>query len=84
MSADFLSTPAAFAAARSSRDSFVYGLSADGSALEYSTFLKVISPAWGYLAVSPLTFLVSVDASGTATVAGTGMAFTPVFSTTTP
>lgn len=76
-SANFPTTPSAFSTTFSSRDAFAYRLSADGSALEYSTFLKVISPEWGYLAVNPLTFLVGVDASGAATVGGTAVTFTP-------
>jgi len=76
MSADFPTTSGAFSPATSTRDAFVYRVSADGSMLEYSTFLKVISPTWGYLAINPVTFLVSVDASGTATVGGTAMSFT--------
>ena len=81
MSADFPTTPGAFSPATSSRDAFVYRVSSDGSTLEYSTFLKLISPTWGYLAVYPLTFLVSVDAGGTATVAGTAITFTAALST---
>ena len=79
-SADFPTTPGAFSPATSSRDAFVYRVSADGSTLEYSTFLKVISPTWGYLATGPVTFLVSVDASGTATVGGTAVTFTAALS----
>ena len=37
----------------------------------------MFSPEWGYLANNPLTFLVGVDASGAATVAGTATTVTP-------
>lgn len=76
-SSNFPTTPSAFSPTFFGRDAFAYRLSADGSALEYSTFLKVISPEWGYLAINPLTFLVSVDATGAATVGGTAMTFIP-------
>jgi hypothetical protein len=76
-SANFPTTPAAFSTTFAGRDAFAYRLSADGSALEYSTFLKVISPTWGYLANNPLTFLVGVDASGAATIGGNAVTFTP-------
>jgi len=77
-STNFPTTPSAFAPTLAGRnDAFAYRLSADGSALEYSTFLKVISPTAGYLANNPLTFLVGVDASGAATVGGTALTFTP-------
>jgi hypothetical protein len=73
-SEDFPTTSGAMVTALGARslDAFTYRLSADGSTLEYSTFLAVISPSWGYLATNgnPLAFLVAVDASGAATIGG--------------
>jgi hypothetical protein len=78
-SKNFPTTPGSMAPTLGSRpfDAFTYRLASDGSALEYSTFLGVISPIYGYLAANniPLTFLVGVDASGAATVAGHAEAF---------
>jgi hypothetical protein len=55
-------------------DAFVFRLSADGSALEYSTFLGIISPTAGYLSPSPLPpILVGIDSSGAPTIAGTAV-----------
>lgn len=56
-------------------DAFAYRLTADGSALDYSVLLNVVSPSFGYLANNPLTFLVGVDASGAATVGGPAPSF---------
>jgi hypothetical protein len=75
-SANFPTTPGVQfnSLAGRSFDGFVFRLSSDGSALEYSSFLGIVSPIWGYLSPSPLPpILVGVDASGAATVAGTAV-----------
>lgn len=55
-------------------DGFIFRLSADGSSLDYSGLLGIVSSLWGYLSPSPLPpLLVGVDASGTATIAGTAV-----------
>lgn len=57
-------------------DAFAYRLTADGSALEYSVFLNIVSSSYGYLAATnSLTFLVGVDASGAASVGGPAPSF---------
>jgi hypothetical protein len=80
-SADFPTTPGAYSAATSNPDAFVYRVSSDGSTLEYSTFLRTVAFGAG-LSTSALTFLVSVDASGAATIGGTATTFTPALSST--
>jgi hypothetical protein len=59
-----------------SYDGYCFRLAPDGSALEYSTYLGIVSPQWGYLAdTSNLTLLVGVDGQGNAIVAGNDYVF---------
>jgi hypothetical protein len=77
-SSNFPTTTGAFQGSIANRgyDGFCFRLSADGSTLEYSTYLAVVSPTFGYLGTNnPPPLLTGVDAQGTAVIAGTDYVF---------